>query len=161
MFSAQQLESDIVLILTFHHESCPNSPEETLSLIKHQKEKSEQLTLGQLIKVLKTRISINSQQEDILSDALKIRNDLAHNFLGQNHHKISDPNLHASLISGIKANCATLDSARNELRPYCTSIFAALSNALKEMPQTAVKTKLQSHLSYMLAPAEPLSTAVD
>lgn len=155
MFAAQSLESDIVIILTFHHETCPDTPEETLLLIKTAKEEFQKLPFGQLMKPLKKRVSITTQQESILTDALKLRNDLAHNFLSQNYQKIVNPDRHASLISEIQSATASLNSAENELKPYLTAIYTAFTTALAEKPETAESVQLQSLLERLLAPALP------
>lgn len=145
----------MVFILTFCHETCPDTPDETLRLIKTAREEFKKKPLGQLMKPFKQKLPITSQQESILTDALKLRNDLAHNFLGQNYQKIVNPDHHASLISEIQSATASLNSAENELKPYLTAIYTAFATALADKPETAEKIQLQSLLERLLAPAEP------
>lgn len=154
MFAAQQLEDNIVFILTFYHGSCPDSPEEVLKIINTAREAAERLPLGQLIKPLKGRIVITSHQEALLADALKIRNDLAHNFLGENYQKIIDRNHHVALVCEIKSASATINLAANELKPYLTDIYTAFAMALVDKPETAETTKLQSLLERLRDPEE-------
>ena len=143
LFDCQTFEQDIAFMLyLFAQFGLEGFNVNHLQAILDNKEKK---TAGQLIRLLKTHITIREDLEETLSNSLEARNILIHRFLIENVERFLDSNEREKLIKEIRSLRSRVRKSHKKLDPVIKAMAELLTGVSLDDISNEVKAKLISY----------------
>jgi hypothetical protein len=98
------------------------NPADTMAILDHEAKK----TAGQLVALLRQRVTLSDGIEKALTDALDARNELVHRYFTANLERLAEPANHASIVKEIRRLRSRVRRVQKLLDPFVKELATSV-----------------------------------